>query len=245
MKNGTKTAIVVQARMGSSRLPGKILKKLGHATVLDEVLRRCRAVAGVDVVVCAIPDSPEDDVIIPIAERAKAVVVRGPSTDVLARYLLAAQAVEADIVMRVTSDCPLIDPGLCGALLTVRNATSADYAANNMPPSFPHGLDCEVFTMQALKRADRSAVEEYDREHVTPWLRRDDSISRAVYYDPGKENVEQRWTLDFPDDYAFVSRLFDRLPPPPAIPSWHEVLKCVALTPGLAEINAMHRVRRL
>ncbi len=245
MKDNTKTAIVVQARTGSSRLPGKILKKLGPATVLDEVLRRCRAVAGVDVVVCAIPDSPEDDVIIPIAERAKAVVVRGPSADVLARYLLAAQAVEADIVMRVTSDCPLIDPGLCEALLTVRNATGADYAANNMPPSFPHGLDCEVFTTQALKRAERSAVEEYDREHVTPWLRRDDSINRAVYFDPDKANVDQRWTLDFPDDYTFIWRLFDRLPPPPAIPSWYEVLKCIALTPGLAEINAMHRVRRL
>lgn len=238
-----KTAIVVQARTSSTRLPGKILRKLGNATVLEQVLRRCRAVPGVDVVVCAIPDTLEDDVIIPLAERAGAVVTRGPLADVLARYLLAAQAVDADIVMRVTSDCPLIDPEMCGALLAARHAAGADYATNNMPPSFPHGLDCETFTRAALERAAQFAIEDYDREHVTPWLRRHDSISRAVIVDPDKTHAGHRWTLDFPEDYAFIAALFDLLPAG-TISGWREVIQCIDQHPELKKINAMHQVNR-
>src|SRR5436190_1711245 len=91
----------------------------------------------------------------------------------------------AQIVMRVTSDCPLIDPALCGEVLRRRSETGADYACNNMPPSFPHGLDCEAFTVEALRRADAEARGADDREHVTPWLRRASGIARASIKGPG------------------------------------------------------------
>jgi glutamate-1-semialdehyde 2,1-aminomutase/spore coat polysaccharide biosynthesis protein SpsF len=236
------TAIVVQARVGSTRLPGKVLKPLGEHTVLEEVLRRCRAVKGCDVVVCAIPDQPEDSVLEPIAERAGAVITRGSAQDVLDRYAKAAAFVGADVVMRVTSDCPLIDPGVCADVLSLRETENADYACNNQPRSFPHGLDCEAFTREALDRADAEAASPYEREHVTPWLRTHPGIRRAVLSGPGGSTTQQRWTLDFPEDYAFLQRLFLSLPRPPEIPHWRHVLDLVMANPDLALTNAAHRI---
>ena len=146
------TAIVVQARMGSTRLPGKVLKPLAGTTVLEEMLRRCRAIPGADIVVCAIPEDAADDPLIAPAKRAGAVVARGSASDVLSRYRKAADQVDADIVVRITSDCPLTDPSLCGEVIALREARGVDYAANNMPPGFPHGLDCEAFTAASLRR---------------------------------------------------------------------------------------------
>jgi glutamate-1-semialdehyde 2,1-aminomutase/spore coat polysaccharide biosynthesis protein SpsF len=235
------TAVIVQARVGSTRLPGKVLKPLAGHTVLEEVLHRCRAIPGADQVVCAIPDLAEDDILIPIAEKAGATVVRGSANDVLARYRLAAEHVGADIIMRVTSDCPLIDPGLCGEVLKLRAQRQADYACNNMPPSFPHGLDCEAFTFEALMRADRATSKADDREHVTPWLRKAHEIKRVSLQGPGGELAEQRWTLDYPEDYDFLFRLFALLPPPPAIPSWTEVAAMLDARPDIRAINARKR----
>ncbi len=166
-----KTAIIVQARHSSQRLPGKVLLSLGPRTVLEEVLRRCFAVKNADVVVCATSDQPEDAPVAELAASTGAHVFRGPLDDVLKRYRLAAESVSADAVLRVTADCPLIDPILCAEVIATREAASADYCANNMPPSFPHGLDCEAFTYAALVRADENAMDNHAREHVTPWLR--------------------------------------------------------------------------
>lgn len=239
-----RTAIIVQARIGSTRLPGKVLKPLAGSTVLAEVLRRCRAIPGADVVVCAIPETAADDALIAPAEAAGAVVVRGSADDVLARYRRAADDVHADAVMRVTSDCPLIDPALCGEVLALRAARGVDYAANNMPPGFPHGLDCEAFTTAALRRADDAAHEQYAREHVTPWLRQDASVTRAALPGPGGAPAQQRWTLDFPEDYDFLQAVFAELPPPPALPGWRETLAIVDSIPRLSTINATRRVAR-
>lgn len=238
------TAIIVQARMGSTRLPGKVLKRLAGHTVLEEVLRRCRAIPGADLVVCAIPEDAADDALIEPARRAGAVVTRGSSSDVLQRYRRAADEVGADVVMRVTSDCPLIDPALCGEVLALRAARAVDYAANNMPPGFPHGLDCEAFTAAALHRADDAARDAYEREHVTPWLRTHGAVSRAALEGPGGPAAQLRWTLDFPEDYAFFQTVFARLPPPPAIPDWRATLAVIDAHPELSAINAAHRVQR-
>ena len=236
------TAVIVQARVGSTRLPGKILKPLGRHTVLEEMLRRCRAIRGADVVVCAIPDSPDDDIIAPIVERAHCVLTRGSGPDVLARYAGAARLVNADIVMRVTSDCPLIDPDLCADVLALRASDRADYACNNMPPSFPHGLDCEAFTTQSLLAADANARQPDEREHVTPWLRKNDKLKRANLMGPDPQSASQRWTLDYEDDYRFLAGLFDLLPRD-EIPSWQQTMQIVSTHPRLSDLNAMHRAR--
>jgi spore coat polysaccharide biosynthesis protein SpsF len=235
-----RTAIVVQARMTSSRLPGKVLQLLDDRCVLEHVLTRCATIPGADAVVCAVPDAPESAAIETVAARCGAMTFRGSEHDVLDRYLGAARAARADVVLRVTSDCPLIDPAICGALLALRAARGADYASNVAPRSFPQGLDCEAFTAAALVQAAATATEPYDREHVTPWLRRSPGFVRANLHSGDEHQATQRWTLDYPEDLAFLRAVFAALPP--ARRTTADVLALVAARPEIAEINAAHRV---
>jgi len=232
-----RTAVVVQARMGSTRLPGKVLMDLAGRTVLDHVLSRCQAIPGVDAVICATTVKPDDDPVAAEAERLGASVFRGDEADVLGRYLGAARSAEADVVLRVTSDCPLIDPEVCRAVLDLRAREDADYAANNTPPSWPHGLDCEAFTVAALAKADAETDEPYDREHVTPWLRHTPGLRRANLPKPGRPEPDRRWTLDTPDDLAGLRRLFARLPGD-RIAGWEEALAASADIAELAVARA-------
>jgi UDP-2,4-diacetamido-2,4,6-trideoxy-beta-L-altropyranose hydrolase len=236
-----KTAIIVQARLGSTRLPGKILQALGDHTVLEHCIRRLRQVTGADLVVIATTDKASDDTVAAAAACYGATVFRGDEQDVLARYLGAARAVDADIIMRVTSDCPLIDAEICDAVLRLRAERGADYAANNMPRLFPHGLDCEAFTRAALERAAEEATDPYDREHVTPWLRRLPGLKRANVTGPGWPANQQRWTLDFPEDLDFFREIFALLPAD-RLASWQEVLSLIGRQPARAAANTRHRV---
>lgn len=234
-----KTAVIVQARTGSTRLPRKVLKPLpGRKTVLEEVLRRCAAIPDIDSVVCATSDLPADDEIAITASSTGATVVRGSSDDVLSRYLKSAEAVNADVILRVTSDCPLIDPDVCSRTLRLVTETNADFACNNEIRTFPHGLDCEAFTIGALRKADRAGTTPYDREHVTPWLRRTSNISRINLAADDDSAASYRWTLDYPEDYEFFYELFKLLPPPPAIPSWKNIVEIQKSHPEISAINA-------
>ena len=232
---------IVQARMGSTRLPGKVLMDLGQVTVLENVLNRCAAIPGIDAVCCALPEGKEDDPAAEVAKRAGAMVVRGASKDVLSRYATAARAAKADFIMRVTSDCPLIDPDLCGEVLSLLRHEDADIAANDFKPTFPHGLDCEVFSSAALLRADAESTDAHDREHVTPWLRRHPELKRASLEGPGGEASCQRWTLDWPEDLDFMQALF-ALGPVPC--SWIEVMALIEEHPEITALNAGRRITR-
>ena len=235
----TATVIVVQARSTSTRLPGKVLLPLAGRSVLWHVLTRCRAVPGVDAVVCAIPDSEPDPRLAAEAKAAGATVVAGSESDVLARFLAAARAVDATTVMRVTSDCPVIDPAICRLVLDALTESGADYACNNVAPrTWPHGLDCEAFTRAALERAALEASQPEDFEHVTPWLRRAADVARVAVTGPGGPAASLRWTLDYPEDYAFFEALFARLPAPPALPGQDEILALLARHPEIAALNA-------
>ena len=232
-----KRVVIVQARATSTRLPGKVLLPLGGGTVLGEVLRRCAAIPGIDAVCCAVPVGPVQEEIAAEARRVGVVVARGSESDVLDRYFQAARQMRADVVMRVTSDCPLIDPVLCGEVLALVSG-NVDYACNNFPPSFPHGLDCEAFTMEALATAWRLARLPDDREHVTPYLRRENGFRREVLVGPGGKLVHRRWTLDHPQDYEMLTRAFAQLSPAPTIPSWHQVAAILDAHPEIEAINS-------
>jgi len=234
---------IVQARMTSSRLPGKVLRPLAGQSVLWHVLTRAQAIPGVDLVCCATTEGPEADPLVEEAARVPGVAIfRGSSDDVLDRYLRAAKACDAGIVMRITSDCPLIDPVICGELLALRERENADYASNVNPRGFPHGLDCEVFTYAALERAAEEATEPVEREHVTPWLRGAAGLKRSFLIGPGWPAVEHRWTLDYPEDLAFFEALFRELPPPPAQPGMQSVLSILARRPDIPAINGRRRM---
>ncbi len=240
--SGRRTAIIVQARRGSSRLPGKILQRLNGKTVLEHVLERLHKVKNADMVVVATTTQPADDEVATLAQRCGATVFRGDEHDVLSRYLGAARAVDADVILRVTSDCPLIDPELCEAVIAARGNSDADYTSNNMPRLFPHGLDCEAFTRTALEMAARDATSPYDREHVTPWMRRAPELRRSNVIGPGWPARLQRWTLDYPEDLDFFRKLF-ALFPDGHIPTWQEALSIIGTSPELSLANAKHRVR--
>ena len=173
--------------------------------MIGEVLTRCQRIAGVDEVVCTIPHSPDS---LPLElEASKYVhdIFGGIEDDVLSRYMFAATRTKADIVVRVTGDCPLICPELCGEVVSALKRESAEYSSNVDPiRTFPQGYDCEAFTYKTLARADREAGP-YEREHVTTWMRRAD-IKRASVTSPWP--LEGRLTLDTWDDYKVICAAF-------------------------------------
>lgn len=231
-------AVVVQARMRSTRLPGKVLLDLAGRTVLSHVLERCHAIPGADKVVCAVPDDPADDPVAAEALRCGALVVRGPEDDVLERYRRAADQVGAEIVMRVTSDCPAIDPWLCGAVLAVVTRGEADYSSNNLPRTWPLGLDCEAFTTAWLNRAGTEAATPSHREHVTPFIRTHPDVRRVNIANPAGDQHDLRWTLDHPADLAFFRAAFAHLPEGPSGWRAEALMAIIQANPALREINA-------
>lgn len=232
------TAVIIQARMGSSRLRGKVLEDLAGISVLGHVVERARRISGVDIVCCAIPDEASSDPVAAEAERLGAVVHRGPEHDVLARYAGAALACAADIVMRVTSDCPLLDPDTSALVLSRLKEEAADYCSNLEPRSFPKGLDTEAFRAEVLHRAAASASAPFDREHVTPWIRTNKSLGHANVSCPRGDFSSYRWTLDYPEDLAFFRALYKFLPPPPHVSPFDRVLEVVHAHPEIVALNA-------
>lgn len=204
-----KTVCIVQARMGSKRLPGKVLLPLNGHTVIGEVLTRCKRIPGVDHVVCAIPTAPGNEPLFSEACRYgdTALVSEGKGeNDVLARYAAVARTTDADIIVRITGDCPLICPELCGDVVTARMSASADYASNIEPRTFPQGYDCEVFTNDILQQAHLLSEE---REHVTPWIREHAKVIASVR---ARWKMDGRLTIDTEDDYRVICAAFGHAP---------------------------------
>ena len=235
-----RVATIIQARNGSTRLPGKVLMDLGGKTVLARVIERAQAIPGSDVVGVAVPTGAQDDPVAAEAKRCGAVVTRGSQADVLDRYWRAARDLKADAVMRVTSDCPLIYPQVCGDLIALFKDSGADYGAINMPPTWPHGLECEIFSFAWLDKAAREAFKPSEREHVSPFIRDCRAAKKVNLAGPGPETVHHRWTLDHPDDLAFLRALWARLPEGREAWPWRIPLAIVEADPVLAAINSGH-----
>lgn len=224
--------------MGSSRLPGKVLLDLGGRPVLSWICRAASAVTGVDAVVVATSVAGGDDPIVAWCKDNGIACHRGPEADVLERFRQAATAEKADIVIRLTADCPFLDPAVVAAVVWLRQATDADYASNVDPAGYPDGLDCEVFTSAALKTAAEEAKRPTDREHVTPFIRNSRRRFRSASLPgPGPGLTKERWTLDTPSDLAFLQAVAAKLPKDRA-PAWTEVMAVLAASPDLRRLNA-------
>lgn len=236
-------AMILQARMTSTRLPGKVMRVLEGRTVLEWMIRLSRHIQGIDIVCVATPEGDEHEPVVREAQRLRAVVVRGSETNVLDRFYKAAKILEADEIMRVTTDCPFADPQICGAVLARLRQEHADYASNNDPFTFPHGLDCEVFTRESLERAAREAWQPYDLEHVTPWIKRETSLKRTSLHGPGGDYPSWRWTLDTPEDLTFFQAVARHIGSD-MVPSWHQIADIVRKHPEYHDINRMCRVDR-
>lgn len=237
-------AAIVQARMGSTRLPGKVLADLAGRPVLAWVVERARRIPGVDVVVVATSDRPEDDPLVGAARELAAPVVRGSERDVLGRFVLAARAHDAAVILRVTADCPLLSPSVQGAALERFQVGDVDYVNTwQARRHLPRGLDAEVFSRDALEAAGAEATLPPDREHVTPYLHRNDAGTfRVASIDLGGELSHHRWTVDEPADLELMRRIYGALDDPLAdLPA---VLAVVRAHPEWAALNQGVRQKR-
>lgn len=230
-------AVIVQARIGSTRLPGKILEPLGARSALVRCLDRCARITAADTVICAVPDTSENDPVAHEAQAAGYVVVRGSEQDVLARYAHAARACEAQTVVRITSDCPFIDPDIVDQTVSLFLESGADYASNSLPAQFPHGLDCEVFSANRLFEADARASAPAEREHVTVWIQRQPGFRRAGLVGPGGGVERLRWTLDRAEDLQFCQAVFAVLSEDAATASAGALVRLCRERPDLPAIN--------
>jgi spore coat polysaccharide biosynthesis protein SpsF len=228
---------IIQARMGSTRLPGKVLKDLGGETVLARVVNRTRRATLVDEVVVATSVLSADDAIARECEALKVACSRGDAEDVLDRYYRAAQKFAADVVVRITADCPLIDPELIDATIRARLEQKADYASNALVRNYPRGLDVEAFTSDALARVWSAAKEKYQRVHVTPYLYENPKSFKVISTAGEMDYSQHRWTLDTPEDLELIRAVYKHFGNRDSV-RWVEVLDLMEAEPALAALNS-------
>lgn len=236
-----KTIALIQARMSSTRLPGKVLKRSYGRTMLERMVERVRLSKTLQQVIVATTTDPSDDRIERFCQRQGIPVFRGNLHDVLDRYYQAAREFQADVIVRLTGDCPLIDPVLIDDVVQELIDKRLDFACNRLPPPFkrtyPIGLDVEACTFSALETAWKQATEKHEREHVLPYL----------YAVPGRFKISQlnytedlghlRWTLDTPQDLLLLRRIYRQFQGRNDF-SWLEVLALYKKNPRLFDINA-------
>jgi glutamate-1-semialdehyde 2,1-aminomutase len=230
-----KTVAIIQARISSTRLSGKVLLDLAGIEVLAWVVRAAKSIVGVDEVVVA--TSTEDNEIADWCAKNNVTCSQGSLEDVLERFATAARSSKADVVIRLTGDCPLLDPAVCGAVLRLFKTGNYDYASNVSPPTWPDGLDCEVFNAKALFTAEKEAKLKSEREHVTPFIYHNQYRFKVANLTCPIQNLsKERWTLDNPEDYEFLKKVTANLAENRA-PSYLEVLEILDKNPKLREIN--------
>ena len=230
--------------MTSSRLPGKVLLPLAGAPMILRQIERVARARRIDRLVVATSVDASDDELTAVLDRAGVAVHRGPLDDVLARFIGALDAFgPAEHVVRLTGDCPLADPTVIDATIEHVTAAGADYGSNTPPHrTFPRGLDIEVMTADALRAAASRAAAREEREHVTWALHRRGDLYAQAFFSQDAHEGEVRWTVDLPDDYAFVSAVYDALyPADPAFTS-DDVRRFVRARPDLAMLGGERRV---
>ena len=232
-----KTVAIVQARMGSNRLPGKVLADLAGRPALGWVVRAARAVPAIDAVWVATSTNASDDPIAAWCEANQVPLCRGAEQDVLDRYAKAIAASGAEVVVRITADCPFFDPAVAGQAIRLRHVTGADYASNVDPQTWPDGLDCEVVTASALLAAAAEAKRPSDREHVTPFVRNNRTrFTWETLIAPLPGLRGERWTLDTAEDLQFLQEVARRIPAD-HVPSYLDILAIIDREPQLRKIN--------
>jgi glutamate-1-semialdehyde aminotransferase/spore coat polysaccharide biosynthesis protein SpsF (cytidylyltransferase family) len=241
MSNDLKVVAVIQGRMGSSRLPGKTMMDLAGTPLLNRLLRQMAGAKTLDEVIIATSSDPADNIIEEYGLRSGYRVVRGSESDVLSRYVKAAETAHADIVVRLTADCPLHSPDTVDEVVTAFLNAKVDYASNTNPYTRPDGQDVEVFTRSVLNRAAAMAVEAPDREHVTPWMRRSHDVTKINVLHASPHHPSLRWSVDHSDDLDFARAVWSSLDQNGPGPfSFEEIMSAViksGATQGKAIIN--------
>ncbi len=235
---------IIQARMGSTRLPGKALRDICGRTMLARVVRRADRSRLVDEVVVATTTRLEDTAIVDECRSLGVRSFRGSEQDVLDRYHGAASEFNADSIVRITSDCPLIDPEIIDNIVQAFLEKRPDYASNTLVSTYPRGLDVEVFSRAALDRAHAEARLAHQRVHVTPYLYQNPAIFRLLSIAAEEDYSRYRWTVDTKEDLDLLRAVYGKLGGDDGV-SWRDVIVLMGREPGLAEINRHIRQKSL
>ena len=232
--------IIIQARMTSTRLPGKIMADLGGRPMLARQIERLRRCREVDQIAIATTVNRTDDPVVALGEEEKLICHRGSENDVLSRYVETARACRADVITRITADCPLIDADITDQVIKelVDHTGSCDYACNVLERTYPRGLDVETLTRDALERCHREATSAEDREHVTSFIRRDRSglfACRSIR--DCQNNSDLRWTVDTQIDLELIRRIYQDLDLARTYRPYRQILDYVRAHPDLATAN--------
>lgn len=207
-----KKIAIIQARMGSTRFPGKVLALLQGRPVLQWVIERASKISTLDQIIVATSDLACDDPIVDLCNKLQISCFRGSETDVLARFYYTAVEFNADIIVRITADCPMLDPAIVEQALYLVVAGQADYSSNVLPPTWPDGLDCEVFSMRTLETAFKQAIKPSDREHVTAYIQNNQHIFKVRNISSSFSGLhEHRWTIDSKEDLAFLEHVLSQV----------------------------------
>ncbi|MDZ4054528.1 MAG: glycosyltransferase family protein [Phenylobacterium sp.] len=234
---------LLQARLSSTRLPGKVLLPLAGAPMLLRQIERVRRARRIDQIVVATSLEPSDDPLVDVLKEAGLAVHRGPLADVLARFVGALDVWPADHVVRLTGDCPLIDPEVIDATIALHLGEGADYTHNRYDPSgYPKGQDVEVISAAALRRTAAQDHSPEAREHVTWTVRNAPDLYRVARLDPQVDEGQVRWTVDTPDDYEFVRRVYEGLYPANPAFSSDDVRAFVRARPELTTFGGAPRL---
>lgn len=235
---------IIQARMGATRLPGKMLMNIDGKPAITHVVDRVRRADCLQGIVLATTTAPADDILYDWAISYGLPCFRGNQEDVLDRYYQTAQQEKADVVVRLTGDCPLLDPMIIDSVVEAFQTGDWDYVSNVHPPTFPDGLDVEVFSFSALETAWQSARLSSEREHVTPYIWNHPELFTASNVtchlsDVPADLSKERWTLDTPEDLNFFRCLMPNLPSGDY--SFQTVLQIINAHPEWRLLNSVHR----
>ena len=231
---------IIQARMGATRLPGKVLKVLNNKSLLEFQLERIKLSERIQEIIVATTNESADDEIASLCNRRGIKVFRGSQNDVLSRYYHCAKENNASTIVRLTADCPLIDPKVIDAVIDLYFSKKVDYAANTVPPEtsyWPDGSDVEVFSFQALKKANKETTDISFREHVTFYFWKDTNKFSSVQLNNKQDWSNYRFTLDYPEDYEVIKLINDELLRKKLFGHIDEIIDILVSKPEIAEIN--------
>lgn len=237
-----KIVAVTQARYGSTRLPAKVLKKVGDETLLDIHLQRILKATKITTLVVATTIEEGSDEIVRVAQRNGIGCYRGSINDVLERFYFAVKDMSPDYVVRVISDCPLIDPHVIDHVITTCISAGCDYASNTLKPTYPDGIDTEVFRFSALERAYNEALLKSEREHVTPYIKKNSSFNggtlfTSVNVESPIESSEYRITVDTQEDFMVVKELLENVGKEA---DWIDYIKYLDSNQRVRDLNNSH-----
>ncbi len=230
-------AAIVQARMGSTRLPGKTMKPFSGKPMLWHIIDRLKHSKKIERIIMATTVKEDDKVIVKLAEEIGIDIFCGSSEDVLDRYYQSASIFNVEHIIRITADCPLIDPSVIDEIVDYYQSRDDDYVSNTINPSYPDGLDTEIFSFKALERAWAEAEKPSEREHVTPYIYNHPEFFKIYNYANDVDRSHMRWVLDEAADYKFIAEVYRRLYKEGGIFFMRDIMDLLSKYPELNDIN--------